>query len=382
MTAVAAAPSVDLDHFVLPRELEATEPPELTLGRRDAVRMMVSVGEQAPRPSTARDLATWLREGDLVVVNTSATIPAAIDATTPDGRGVVVHLSTELPTGLHLVEVRRHQLDGSTAPDFGDHAGEGLSLAGGGTVRILGRMPGSVRLWVATLDLPAPLLEHLCRFGRPIRYGYVPESWPITAYQNSFSREPGSAEMPSAGRVLTAEVITDLVAHGVVVAPIVLHTGVASLEAHEMPYPERYRVPAATARLVNATHAAGDRVVAVGTTVVRALETAADEDETVHPGQGWTELVVTPERGVRVVDGLLTGWHEPEASHLLMLEAVAGRPALELAYGAALAAGYRWHEFGDVHLILPVRSPATQAGFGRSLAGVRSLASVASSGSG
>ncbi len=353
---IATTPRLDLDHFVLPKELEATEPPELTLGRRDAVRMMVSIGQRPPQPSTARDLASWLREGDLVVVNTSATIPAAIDATTPDGQTVVVHVSTELPTGLHLVEVRRQQIDGSTRPDFTDHAGEPLTLAGGGTVRILGRMPGSVRLWVATVELRNPLLEHMCRFGRPIRYGYVPDSWPITAYQNSFSREPGSAEMPSAGRVLTAEVITDLVASGIVVAPIVLHTGVASLEAHETPYPERYRVPAATARLVNAIHAAGDRVVAVGTTVVRALETAADEDGTVHPGQGWTELVVTPDRGVRVVDGLLTGWHEPDASHLMMLEAVAGRPALELAYGAALAAGYRWHEFGDVHLILPERS--------------------------
>jgi S-adenosylmethionine:tRNA ribosyltransferase-isomerase len=355
MTTLATAPTIDLDHFVLPKELEATEPPEITLGRRDAVRMMVSIGEQAPRPSTARDLSSSLHEGDLVVINTSATIPAAIDATTPGGRPVVVHLSTELPTGLHLVEVRSQNLDGSTAPDFGDHGGEVLALTGGGSLRLLGRMPGSVRLWVATLELPTPLLEHLCRFGRPIRYGYVPDSWPITAYQNSFSRQPGSAEMPSAGRVLTSELVTDLVANGIVVAPIVLHTGVASLEAHERPYPERYRVPVPTARLVNVTHAAGDRVVAVGTTVVRALETAADEDGVVHPGSGWTELVVTPERGVKVVDGLLTGWHEPEASHLQMLEAVAGRRALELAYGAALAAGYRWHEFGDVHLILPER---------------------------
>ena len=241
MSALATVPTVDLDHFVLPRELAATEPPELTLGRRDAVRMLVSIGEELPRPSTARDLSTWLQPGDLVVINTSATIPAAIDATTPGGEDVVVHLSTELPTGLHLVEVRRQQLDGSTAPDFGEHGSESLQLAGGGTVRVLGRMPGSIRLWVATLDLPSPLLEHLCRFGRPIRYGYVPESWPITAYQNSFAREPGSAEMPSAGRALTAEVVTDLVAHGIVVAPIVLHTGVASLEAHETPYPERYR---------------------------------------------------------------------------------------------------------------------------------------------
>ena len=197
-------------------------------------------------------------------------------------------------------------------------------------MRVLGRMPQSVRLWVATLALPVPLLEHLDRWGRPIRYRYVPDSWPLHAYTNAFALEPGSAEMPSAGRVLTPEVVTDLVAHGVVVAPIVLHTGVASLEAHETPYPERYRVPAATARLVNADPPDGGRVVAVGTTVVRALETVADDDGVVHPGSGWTELVVTPERGVRVVDGLLTGWHEPEASHLRMLEAIAGRPALEL----------------------------------------------------
>jgi S-adenosylmethionine:tRNA ribosyltransferase-isomerase len=355
VSTVLDAPTVDLDHFILPTALEATEPPELTLGRRDAVRMMVSLGTELPRHSTARDLSTWLHEGDLVVVNTSATIPAAIDATTPGGEAVVVHLSTELPTGLHLVEVRRTTVAGATRPDPSDHAGESLALAGGGTVRVLGRMPGSVRLWVATLDLPTPLLEHLCRFGRPIRYGYVPDPWPLTAYQNSFSRQPGSAEMPSAGRVLTPDVVTDLVANGIVVAPIVLHTGVASLEAHETPYPERYHVPVATARLVNATHGAGRRVVAIGTTVVRALETVADDDGIVHPGDGWTELVITPERGVHAVDGLLTGWHEPEASHLQMLEAVAGRRALELAYGAALAAGYRWHEFGDVHVILPER---------------------------
>ena len=222
-------------------------------------------------------------------------------------------------------------------------------------MHVLGRMP---RLGPAVgrhAGAAVPLLEHLDRWGRPIRYRYVPDSWPLDAYTNAFALEPGSAEMPSAGRVLTPEVVTDLVAHGVVVAPIVLHTGVASLEAHETPYPERYRVPVSTARLVNATRDAGRRVVAVGTTVVRALETVADEAGRVHPGTGWTELVVTPERGVRVVDGLLTGWHEPEASHLRMLEAVAGRPALELAYAAALDAGYRWHEFGDVHLILPDR---------------------------
>ena len=213
---------------------------------------------------------------------------------------VVVHISTELPTGLHLVEVRRPADDGTTEPDFDDLTGATLALPGAGGVHLLGRMPRSVRLWVATLDLPVPLVEYLCRHGRPIRYRYVPDSWPINAYTNVYATEPGSAEMPSAGRALTTDVITDLVAHGIVVAPIVLHTGVASLEAHEAPYPERYRVPPTTARLVNDVRRSGrsNLVVAVGTTVVRALETVTDDDGVVHPGEGWTELVVTPERGV------------------------------------------------------------------------------------
>jgi len=131
------------------------------------------------------------------------------------------------------------------------------------------------------------------------------------------------------------------------------HTAHLSLEADETPYPEKVHVPAATASRVNATRASGGRVVAIGTTVVRALETAAGFDGVVDPFDGWTDVVITPERGVRAVDGLLTGWHEPEASHLLMLEAVAGRELLERSYEASLAEGYLWHEFGDVHLILP-----------------------------
>jgi S-adenosylmethionine:tRNA ribosyltransferase-isomerase len=159
--------------------------------------------------------------------------------------------------------------------------------------------------------------------------------------------------MPSAGRAFTPELITSLVARGVAVAPLLLHTGVSSLEADEEPYEEQYRVPITTARAVTATRAAGGRVIAVGTTVVRALETVVDEDGSVHPGEGWTDIVVTPERGVRAVDGLLTGLHEPRASHLQMLEAVGGRRQLRRAYAAALRERYLWHEFGDLHLMLP-----------------------------
>ena len=148
---------------------------------------------------------------------------------------------------------------------------------------------------------------------------------------------------------------------GVQFAPVTLHTGVASAEAHEPPYPERFAVPEASARLINAARAGDGRVVAVGTTAVRAVESAAGADGVVRAARGWTDLVVTPERGVRVVDGLLTGLHEPEASHLLMLEAVAGRAAIDRGYDEALRGRYLWHEFGDVHLILPGRRALTQS---------------------
>ena len=144
--------------------------------------------------------------------------------------------------------------------------------------------------------------------------------------------------MPSAARPFTAELVTDLVAHGILVAPITLHCGVSSLETGERPYPERYRVPPETARLVNDVRWQGGRVIAVGTTVVRALETVADADGVLTGGSGLTQLVVTPERGMRAVDGLITGWHEPESSHLQLLEAAAGPELLRRSYAAAARA--------------------------------------------
>jgi S-adenosylmethionine:tRNA ribosyltransferase-isomerase len=224
---------------------------------------------------------------------------------------------------------------------------------GGATARLEAPYLSGPRLWAARLQLPEPLMAYLARHGAPIRYRYVPDAHPLADYQTAYAIEPGSAEMPSAGRPLTAAVLTALVAKGVSVAPLVLHTGVSSPERGERPYPERYRVPPSTARLVEATRRWGGRVIAVGTTVVRALETVAGADGTIAAGEGWTALVVTPDRGVRAVDGLITGWHEPEASHLDILHAVAGHRLIERSYAAALQAGYLWHEFGDLHLILP-----------------------------
>jgi S-adenosylmethionine:tRNA ribosyltransferase-isomerase len=210
-----------------------------------------------------------------------------------------------------------------------------------------------VRLWTAALRLPRPLDEHLAAYGRPIRYGCDAGGWSLATYQTVFADEPGSAEMPSAARGFTPELVTRLVSKGVVVAPIVLHTGVASQEAGEPPYPERFRVGAATAAAVNNAKAAGHRIVAVGTTATRAIESVAHPGGTVAAGEGWTDLVVTPERGVHVVDGLITGWHDPEASHLLLVEAVGGPDIVDRSYTAAVDAGFAGHEFGDFHLILP-----------------------------
>ena len=332
---------------------EATQPPEARGITRDAVRMMVAYRHDLHLVHVhAHDLPQFLDEGDLVVVNTSGTLAAALDAFGTDGTPLVIHLSQRLPEEQWLVELRRPN-GRATEPWFDDAPGRALSLLGGGFVHLQHRFEGSTRLWIATLELPQPVLTFLAIHGRPIRYGYVTRDWPLDVYQNVYAREPGSAEMPSAGRPFTPELITRLVAKGVGVTPIVLHTGVSSLEANEHPYPEWYRVPRATADRINETRRDGGRVIAIGTTVVRALESVVGDQRVVHAGEGWTDVVVTPERGATAVDGLLTGWHEPEASHLQMLEAVAGPEVLDVSYAAASAEGYLWHEFGDVHLLLP-----------------------------
>lgn len=344
--------------FELPAELEAGAPAEARGMTRDAVRMMVayrSTGRLVH--STFTLLATFLEAEDLVVVNTSGTIPAAVAGVEPgSGRVVVVHLSTQLGPDRWAVELRLPDGRSTRRWEAGDGRPPAELLLGedGSALRLLGPYAGSGRLWVGRLAVPGTVLSWLAAHGSPIRYGYVEQPWPLSTYQNVYSTEPGSAEMPSAGRPFTPEMITRLVSKGVAVAPVVLHTGVASLEADEVPYPERVRVPASTANRVNSTKRHGGRVIAIGTTVVRALESAYDPGlGRLGPLDGWTDLVVTPDRGVNVVDGLLTGWHEPEASHLLMLEAIAGRSLLEASYAASLSEGYLWHEFGDVHLLLP-----------------------------
>lgn len=366
-------PSLD---FGLPAEREASQPPEARGLKRDQVRLMVSkVSDDEIIHTRFRQISDYLNPGDVLVINTSGTLNAALNVTNASGLSLELHLSTHLPGDLWIVELRLPG-EAGTSPFYEAVAGETLELPGEALAHLLapyhsshsdqGKTPDKTRLWVARLELPQPfqitqyrledlqpVLGYLAQFGFPIRYKYVRQDWPISFYQTVYATEMGSAEMPSAGRAFTPELITRLMSQGVQFAPLILHTGVASLESHEPPYEEYYRVSATSARLVNNARSSGGRIIAVGTTSVRALETVAENDGSVHAGEGWTDVIITPERGLHTVDGLLTGLHEPRSSHLSMLATLAGLDHLRKAYGEALNQGYLWHEFGDLHLILP-----------------------------
>jgi S-adenosylmethionine:tRNA ribosyltransferase-isomerase len=335
--------------FDVPADRMATDPPEARGVPRDGVNLLVARPERIDHARFA-DLPAHLRPGDLVVVNTSATRPAAVDGTVA-GRPVVVHLATIRADGTWVVEVRR--ADGS-GPLRDISGGAVVDLPGDGCVELLGPVGTSDRLWRALVIVPGGAVDgYMAVHGRPITYGRRERHWPLAAYQSVFAMRPGSAEMASAGRPFTDRMVVDLVRRGVTVAPVTLHAGVSSLEAHEPPADEWYEVPATTAALVRHTRRAGGRVVAVGTTVTRALETIVAPDGRLTPGAGWTDLVLGPDRPTRLVDGLVTGWHEADASHLLVLEAVAGAALVDRAYQAALSGAYLWHEFGDSCLLLP-----------------------------
>ncbi len=362
-TCLSCDPALSFD---LAPDLVATSPAEERRLDRDGVRMLVA-SDDGLQDRLASDLPEVLRAGDVVVVNDSQTIPASLPGRTTDGEPVELHLSTVVPesgddpaSALRasrsewVVELRRPAAGGSR-PEPADRAGTVVRLPAGAELRVgaaHGDGPSAFRLWEATLRTPRPLAGYLDVVGEPIRYDYVARPWPITAYRTEFGDVPGSAEMPSAGRPLTRRLLHRLAHGGVQVARLTLHCGVSSGEAGEPPYAEWRSVPARTAEEVSRARRDGRRVIAVGTTVVRALESSADGRGGVRAAEGWTDLVVDAGREIDTVDGILTGWHEPQASHLAMLEAVAGRDLLCASYRAALDRGYLWHEFGDVHLLI------------------------------
>lgn len=352
--------------FRVTDDLTADAPPEARGLGRDGVRLLVasepSPGEVRTTHTTFSAIGHHLAPGDLLLVNNSATVAGEVDGRVVGRGAVVVHVATELDDCTWVVELR-------TAPDAAHpllDASEGdvVELASGGPRLRLEApypAPGSSptgrgnRLWRAAEQGSCSLAEHLGTRGRPIAYGYLRSRFPIDAYQTVFARVAGSAEMASAARPFTPELVTDLVSSGVHLAPVTLHTGLSSQEAGEAPQPERFAVSGETAALVNLVRSRGGRVVAVGTTATRAIESATDTDGRVHAAAGWTEVVISPDRPARVVDGLVTGWHNPDASHLLLVESVAGAALTQRAYDEAVAHRYAWHEFGDAGLFLPHR---------------------------
>jgi S-adenosylmethionine:tRNA ribosyltransferase-isomerase len=334
-----------------PRLAAATAPIESTGRERHDVSLLVASAD-ATIDTRFHRMAEHLSAGDVLVVNDSATEPAAMDGC---HRGVDggIHVSGPTDDGRWVVELRRADRSG---PILTALRGDRIDVADGSFTlcQPTEKTETGVRLWAAVWNGRHDLTETLRRSGRPIRYGYVPDSWPTDAYRTLFGRrrrEFSSAEMPSAARPFTTRVVGDLERRGIEIAHITLHTGVSSLESHEAPRPERFEVDARAVTLINQALSHGRRVVAVGTTSARAVESAAIDDS-VAPVSGCTDLVLSTDRPTRVVNGIVTGWHPPEASHLDLLEAVAGPKTVSHAYRTASELGYRSHEFGDSCLLL------------------------------
>jgi S-adenosylmethionine:tRNA ribosyltransferase-isomerase len=360
--------------FSLPDELSAHEPPEKRGLTRDGVRLLAA-GRRSGSLAHARfdRIADFLAPGDCLVFNASRTLPAALTALAepadgPGGASGAQRVSHRLQVRL----ARRWEdgdwsvlaLGGDDEPWTGDLIGSRLVFAAGGpggldlAAEVRGRDPLVDRLWKIRFSLAgAPLMEALSRLGQPVRYWYAEGPWDLDFYQTVYAREPGSMEMPSAGRAFTWKLLMQLRARGIETAFLVLHAGLSSYMDQEFDagHPasvEPFRLDASAAGKINRAKARGGRIVAVGTTVVRALESIADAAGTVREAQGSTCLRITPGYRLRTVDGLLTGFHEPEASHLDLLSAFLPPERLKAVYEEALRERYLWHEFGDVNLIL------------------------------
>ena len=315
---------------------------------KDDIRLMVS-SSNGHRHTNFRNIADYLNAGDVLVVNSSATLPASLPATGSIGQ-FRLNLSTNYGRGLWLTEPRWSSSQPGPLPL---KKGEVITV-GNIRGRVIAPFPKLNRLWFVQFE--GCVSCNIKKLGQPIRYGYVENVYPLEHYQTVFAKVPGSAEMPSAAYPFTERVVDSLHKKGIQIADITLHTGVSSLEVEvddveEHPlYPEPFEIPEQTAKIVNQAHADGRRVIAVGTTVVRALESGWDGKQ-VKAASGFTRLYIHPKVGVNVVDGLITGLHDPVTSHLAMLYTVANEPLIKDAYREAIKEGYLWHEFGDSHLI-------------------------------
>lgn len=309
------------------------------------------------------DLPKLVRPGDLLVVNDAATLPASLHGTWGDGAEIELRLLARHvdDSGAWSAVLfgrgsfRTRTEDREPPPPVA--AGDALRFGDLGAT-VIALSPRSRRLVEVRFDAEgAALFAALYRVGRPVQYAHVAAPLSLWHTQTCYAARPWSVETPSAGRPLTWGLLLELARRGVRTAAITHAAGLSStgdpaIDAL-LPLPERYEVPLATVTAIQETRAAGGRIIAVGTSVVRALEgRAAALGGELSPGDGVTDLRIGRASRLAVVDGLLTGLHEPEASHFELLQAFAPRALLERAYAHAEQAGYLGHEFGDSNLIL------------------------------
>src|SRR5213593_1592095 len=345
--------------FTLPAELSAKEPPERRGIRRDQVRLLVIERATGKIEHTRFDkIDTYLRQKDLLVFNSSRTLPASMrgcECSAAHGPCMEVRLAEHLPDDSWLALLLCEQGDPF---DCGLREGMRIEFAEGLYAAVVARDANIPRLWKLHFSISGTeLVDLIYRLGKPIRYEYVSAPWELDYYQTVYAKEPGSAEMPSAGRAFTWKLLLDLKRRGIDSAYIVLHTGLSSymddeLDRQHPASEEEYFVSRITAQKINRTREGAGRIIAVGTTVVRALESAASENGSVTEAHGYTRLKIDRHHKLRCVEGLLTGLHEPEASHLDLLSAFLPAEQIHVAYREAVARRYLWHEFGDLNLIL------------------------------
>ncbi len=341
--------TADFD-YALPPELIAQAP----LPERDASRLLVlDRATSAVSHRAFRDLPHLVRPGDLVVLNESRVIPARLAARRPGGGAAEVLLVAREADGAWRALVR---------PGARIRSGARLLLADGDAIEVVASLEGGerrVRLLGADGKDDDGVIGRHGRVPLPPYIAREPDELDRERYQTVYAREPGSVAAPTAGLHFTPAILSGLETRGVKLARLVLHVGPGTFRPVRAEDPaqhhlgsEAYEVPVALADAVAAMRAAGGALWAVGTTVARTLETRARDDRTVEPGAGWTSLFIRPGHTFRVVDHLLTNFHLPRSTLLMLVSAFAGRERVLQAYREAIEQRYRFYSYGDAMLIV------------------------------
>ncbi|WP_064092026.1 S-adenosylmethionine:tRNA ribosyltransferase-isomerase [Rossellomorea aquimaris] len=332
--------------FDVPSSLNASAPVETQGKSRDDVKLMVlkrSTGES--EHTEFKQLSDFLNKGDVLVLNNSRTIPASLTGT-QGNRKVTIRLSRK---------VTENSWDALLIGDI-YKALEPIEFSGGVKAKIIGKGSEQPLVRLEFNVNGTGFYDFLYREGEPIRYEYIKTPWPLNCYQTVYGSVPGSVEMASAGRAFTWKLMHTLKEKGIKMVFLQLHTGLSYYGDDRWPtpknHPEEYHVPKEAVQEIIQAKKNGKRVIAIGTTVVRALETVSAQYGELRPTRGVTNLYISKETPLKIVDGLVTGLHEPEASHLDLLSAFIAEEKLFHAYQGALLKNYKWHEFGDMNLIV------------------------------